>query len=339
MSPVYLPDTPDRCSVTAPALMPPSTRRLGSGILIAVVSALAFASSGPVAKPLIEAGWSIGATLLLRMAGAAIVLSPWLVRAVLADRTLLRRQWPTFVGFGLTGVAGCQLFYFSAMQRMPVAVALLIQYLAPVLLVAWVWMRTRRRPSRAVLMGTLLAVAGLLLVVDLAGASFDALGVALALGAAVCAALYFVLAEHSAGRVPPVALAAGGLVVGAILMGALCLTGILPYAAPPVSTELVGTVVPWFVSILWVAGVATSLGYGLGILAVPRIGARLASFVGLSEVLFAMLFAWLLLAETPTLVQAGGAALILAGVVLVRSDSAQPAAAPRTASVPVVPAP
>jgi drug/metabolite transporter (DMT)-like permease len=309
-----------------------------AGIVVGLASALAFASSGPVMKPLLEAGWSLGAALLLRMGGAALLLSPWLVAAVRRDPGMLRRHWRLVVGFGLTAVAGCQLLFFSAMQRMPVAIALLVQYTAPVLLVVWVWARTRRRPSAVVLAGTAVAIVGLVLVIDLTGASFDPIGMLLALGAAVCLAAYFVIAERTGDTMPPLALAAGGLVVGTTLLAVLCATGVLPFVAPAVSTDLLGASMPWFVSVAWVVVVATALGYGLGVLAVPRIGARLASFVGLTEVLFAVLFAWLLLGETPTLVQAAGGALILTGVVLVRADGAT---APRgeAAIVPVVPAP
>lgn len=324
--------------MTATTTLPGVAQARTTGVFIGLASALAFASSGPVTKPLLEAGWSVGAALLLRMGGAALLLSPWLVRALVRDRSLLRRHWLLVVGFGLTGVAGCQLFFFSAMQRMPVAIALLVQYIAPVLLVLWVWARTRRRPSAVVLAGTAVAVVGLVFVIDLTGASFDPVGMLLALGAAVCLAAYFVIAEHTTDRMPPIALAAGGLLVGAILMGILCLAGVLPFVAPAVSTDVLGASLPWFVSVAWVALVATAMGYGLGILAVPRIGARLASFVGLTEVLFAVLFAWLLLGEAPTLVQALGSILIVAGVVLVRAD---PVSSPQgeAATVPVVPAP
>lgn len=324
------------------ATLPPPVVARGrtTGVLIGAASALAFASSGTVMKPLLEAGWSLGAALLLRMAGAALLLSPWLIRAMMRERGFLRRHGLLIVGFGLTGVAGCQLFYFSAMQRMPVAVALLIQYLAPVLLVAWVWARTRRRPAAAVILGTVVAVAGLVLVIDVAGARFDLLGTVLALGAALCLAGYFVIAERTGDRVPPLAFAGGGLVTGALIMAVLCATGVLPFVAPPVSVDYAGVVVPWFVSVVWVVLVATTMGYGLGVLAVPLIGARLASFVGLTEVLFAMLFAWFLLGEAPTLVQAAGGVLILAGVVLVRSDASGPGSPKGEAAiVPVVPAP
>jgi drug/metabolite transporter (DMT)-like permease len=305
-----------------PAAVSPVPRTAAtSGLVLAVVSALAFSSSGPFMKPLLEAGWSLGAALLVRMGVAGLILSPALIRAVRRERGFWRRHGLLVAAFGLTAVAGCQLFYFSAMQRMPVAVALLIQYLAPVLLVLWVWLRTRRAPSRLVIAGSVIAMTGLVLVVDIAGARFDLLGTLLALCAAVCAAAYFTIAERSGDRLPPLALASGGLLVGTALIGVLCLVGVLPWATPDVTVVLAGVTLPWYVPLLWVAAVGTTLGYSLGVLAVPRIGSRVASFVGLSEVLFALMFAWLFLAETPAPIQFLGGALLLAGVVLVRLDA------------------
>lgn len=311
-----------------------------TGLAIAVASALAFSSSGPFVKPLLDGGWSLGAVLLVRMGLAALLLSPALVRAVLRQRGFLRRHGLLIVSFGLTAVAGCQLFYFAAMQRMPVAVALLIQYIAPVLIVIAVWVRTRRSPSRAVLIGSVVAMAGLVLVVDISGARFDLLGTLFALCAAVCAAAYFVIAGRAGDDLPPLALAAGGLLTGALLMGVLVLTGVLPFAAPSITVSLAGLELPGILPLLWVGGVATTVGYALGVIAVPLIGARLASFVGLSEVLFALGFAWLLLGETPAPVQFAGGALILVGVVLVRMDAGSPTEQKtETASIPVIPAP
>jgi len=327
--------------VIAPSAGFGSTARLRTtGLVMGVVSALAFSSSGPFVKPLLEAGWSLGAALLVRMGVAGLVLSPALLVAMRRQRGFLRRHWRLIAGFGLMPVLGCQLFFFSAMQRMPVAVALLIQYLAPVMLVAAVWVRTRKAPSPLVLWGSLVAMIGLVLVVDISGASFDLVGTLLALAAAVCVCAYFVISERAGDDLPPLALAASGLLTGAIVMGLLCLTGIMPFEAPAVSVVLAGVEVPWWMPLLWVAGIATTLGYAFGVMAVPRIGSRVASFVGLSEVLFALMFAWVFLAEVPAPIQFAGGALILVGVVLVRAD----ASSTRTpkglaATAPVVPAP
>lgn len=321
-------------TASLPAIGAQPTHRVStSGLVLAVASALAFSSSGPFIKPLLEAGWSLGAALLVRMGVAGIILSPALVRAIRRQPGFLRRHWRLILAFGLIPVLGCQLFFFSAMQRMPVAVALLIQYLAPVMLVAFVWLRTRRAPSALVLWGSAVAIVGLVLVVDISGASFDLLGTLFALAAAVCVCAYFVISERAGDDLPPLALAAGGLLTGSGIMAILCLTGIMPFTAPAVTVVLAGVEVPWFVPLLWVAAVATTVGYAFGVMAVPRIGSRVASFVGLSEVLFALGFAWIFLAEVPAPIQFAGGALILVGVVLVRADA-------RTAGVtPVVPAP
>lgn len=309
-----------------------------SGLLMAVASALAFSSSGPLIKPLLEGGWSLGAALIVRTGVSGIILAPALIMALRRNPVAVRQNAWLIIGFGLTAVAGCQLFFFSAMQRMPVAVALLIQYLAPVLLVALAWIRTRRTPSRLVLAGSVVAVAGLVCVVDIAGAQFDLLGTILALGAAVCVGAYFLIAERTGDRLDPLALASGGLLTAALVFALLLVTGIMPFAAPDITVTLAGTELPWWVPLLWVAAVATTVGYALGVLAIPRIGSRVASFVGLSEVLFALGIAWLFLGETPRLIQFFGGALILVGVVLVRLDanSASVAAldAPSAATVP-----
>ncbi|QPE05763.1 EamA family transporter [Microbacterium schleiferi] len=320
--------------LTAPA------RRSSSlvGLAIGLLSALSFASSGSFMKPLMEAGWSLGATLLLRMGGAALILAPVLIVTIRRRPGFLRKHGLLIVAFGLTGVAGCQIFYFAALQRMPVAMALLIQYLAPVLLVGLAWVRTRRAPSRRVLAGSVLAIAGLVLVVDIAGASFDLIGTLLALGAAACTAAYFLIAEKTGDDIPPLALASGGLITGALLMGVLVGTGLLAFTAPAVDIVLAGVSMPWYIPIVWVIVVATAGGYAFGVRAGSMLGSRVASFVGLTEVLFALLIAWLVIAEVPTAMQAVGGAMILAGVILVRSDPGV-AAKEEAASVPLVPAP
>ena len=117
-------------------------------------------------------------------------------------------------------------------------------------------------------------------------------------------------------------------------MAVLCVSGILPFQAPSVTVVLAGVEVPGILPLLWVAGVATSIGYAFGVMAVPRIGSRVASFVGLSEVLFALGFAWLFLSEVPAPIQFVGGALILVGVVLVRLDEpATTAALPAPSAV------
>ena len=66
---------------------------------------------------------------------------------------LLRRGRGRVAAFGLVAVAGCQLFYFNAIERMPVGVALLLEYLGAVLVVGWLWLRHGQRPRRLTVAG------------------------------------------------------------------------------------------------------------------------------------------------------------------------------------------
>ena len=298
-------------------------RRPVLGLGVALASAAAFATSGAFAKPLLLAGWAPGAVVTLRISiAAAVLLVPTLV-ALRGRWGLMRRNAWVVVGYGLTGVAGCQLAYFNAVTHLSVGVALLLEYLAPVLIVGWLWARHRQAPGRLTLLGMGFAVVGLLLVLDvLGGASVNLVGALWGLGAALCLVLYFLLADHVDDGIPPIAFAGSGLVVGAVVLWLAALTGILDMSRGATEVLVRDAQVAWWVPILVIALVAAAFAYVAGIAAVRMLGAKVASFVALTEVLFAVVFAWIVLAELPTPVQLVGGALIVAGVVAVRSDEA-----------------
>ena len=293
--------------------------RTGAGLGLAVVSAASFGLSGTLAKGLLDAGWSAGAAVVVRVALAALVLAvPALV--LLGGRWhLLRDSAGVLAGYGLVAVAGCQLAYFNAVTHMQVGVALLIEYTAPVAVIGWLWLRHGQRPGRVTVAGAVLAALGLVLVLDLvSGADLSVTGVAWALGAMAGVAVYFVLSASDTNGLPPVVLAAGGLALGAAGLVVAGLVGVVPFAASTAPVSYDGTTVPWWLPVLALGLVTAALAYVTGIAASRRLGPRLASFVALGEVLFAVVFAWLLLDELPRAVQVLGGGLIVAGVVVVR---------------------
>ena len=232
---------------------------------------------------------------------------------------LVRAQLRTIAVFGLAAVAGCQVAYVNAIEHLPVGVALLLEYLAVVLVALWVWLRTGRAPTRLTWIGMAAAVAGLVLVLDLTGATAPALvGVLWGLLAAVGLTAYFVAAANESG-LPPIALAAFGMLAGAAVLAGLGLTGLLPMAFSTAPVHVGGADLPAWAAVAELAVVAAALAYLLGTVAARRLGSTVASFVGLTEVLFAVLFAWLLLGELPAPVQLAGGALIIGGVAAVRA--------------------
>src|SRR4029079_8785496 len=79
-----------------------------------------------------------------------------------------------------------------------------------------------------------------------------------------------------------------------------------------------GVEVPWWLPMLALGVVSPAFAYVARILASRTLGARMASFAALLEVLFAVVFAWLLLGQLPHGLQLVGGVLVLAGVVLVK---------------------
>jgi len=303
-----------------------SMRGVRLGLPLAIGAAFAFGMSGAWARGLIDAGWTPGAAVTARVWVAALVL---LVPTVLSLRgrwAVLRKNAGMVAAYGLLAVTATQLCYFQAVAVMDVGLALLIEYTAPIAVILWLWLRRGERPSRRSVIGAAIAFVGLVLMLDIiTGAEVDVAGILWALAAMVGAATYFLLSAKADTGLPPIALAGGGLLLGAIALTVAGLAGILPIAwTTDDITYRFGTV-PWFVPVLAIGLIATALAYVLGIASTRMLGSRLASFVALSEVVAALLFGWLLLGQLPDLLQALGGALVLVGVVVVKLGEPRPA--------------
>lgn len=298
-----------------------------TGLAFAITSAFCFGLAGATASAMFDAGWSAGAAVTVRVSLGAVVLSVPALLALRGRWVAVRGQARLLLTYGVLAVAGAQLCYFYAVSYLPVGVALLIEYTSPVGVVAWMWARHRQRPTRLTLVGGTIALVGLALLIDAFGShtSLEPRGVAWALAAMVGATAYFVISGHGESGVPPVALAWFGLTIAAVTMGFVGLTGALPLHAATRDVAYRGMAVHWLVPVVVLGVVTAALAYLTGVAGVRRLGARLASFVGLTEVLAAVLFAWLLLAQLPTPLQWLGGVLVLGGVVVVKWGEPEPA--------------
>ncbi|MDL2078032.1 EamA family transporter [Streptomyces sp. GXMU-J15] len=294
----------------------------GVGLGLALVSALAFGGSGVAAKPLIEAGLDPLHVVWLRVAGAALVMLPLAVR----HRDLVRRRPALLAGFGLLGVAGVQAFYFASISRIPVGVALLVEYLAPALVLGWVRFVQRRPVTRAAALGVVLAVGGLACVVEVwAGLSFDVLGLLLALGAACCQVGYFVLSDQgadSADDAPdPLGVIAYGLLVGAAVLTVIARPWSMEWSVLGESARMNGTPVAAALLLSWIVLIATVLAYVTGVVSVRRLSPQVAGVVACLEAVIATVLAWVLLGEHLSAPQIIGGAVVLLGAFIAQSSA------------------
>lgn len=290
----------------------------GVGISLAALSSVTFATSGPLAKFVIDAGFSaVQVTLIRLIASTALILAGVAVFRPSALR-LHRRDLPTIIGFGLFGVAGAQAFFFVAVARMPVAIAMLLEFTAPVFVALWVRFVRHRHLGPVVWGGIAIALAGLAIVVEIWRiGGLDLIGCLAALASAVCSAGYFLIGERAVAHREPTSVLAGGLVVGLVVIAAVSPPWLLPLGRLGVR-EVVVTSLPVAVVIGLLVIVSTVVPYLAGLTSLRHLRPAAASVLGLIEAPVAAAIAWWLLHQAMSPVQVFGGVLVLAGAALVQ---------------------
>ncbi|MEZ0065049.1 drug/metabolite transporter (DMT)-like permease [Streptacidiphilus sp. MAP12-20] len=308
-----------------PAPTPARSHR-SLGLSLALVSAFAFGGSGVAAKPLIEAGLSPLQVVWVRMAGSAALLLPVVIR----HRDLPRRRPWLLVGFGLLGVTLVQVSYFFAIARIPVAIAMLLEYLGPTLLLGYVRFVQRRPVTRAAALGALTATLGLALVVEVwtGLGGLDPLGVVFGLCAACSQVGYFVISEKAgraasaspADHIDPIALSGYGLLIGALVVTPLAQPWTLPWHVLGGEAAMGSRQVPAIGLALWMVLVSTVLAYLTGVASVSRLSAPVAAVVAFLEAVVATVLSWFLLGEHLATPQLLGGALVLIGAFVAQTS-------------------
>jgi drug/metabolite transporter (DMT)-like permease len=244
--------------------------------------------------------------------------------ALFAPRKLkVRREHvPVLLGYGLLGVAGVQLLYFVAAGRIPVGIAILLEFVSPVLIALWVRFVRRHRLPRPVWGGIALAMAGLSLVAQVwQGVTLDGVGLLAGFGAALCSAGYFLLGERAVADIDPLGLVTWGMVVGAVAICVVAPPWTWPARLLDVEVEFGAWHPPvWLLMVLLVL-VATVLAYACGISSLRHLPASVASVLGLVEPVITTVAAWLLIGEELAWPQLLGSAILLTGAYVVQRNS------------------
>jgi len=297
-----------------------STKSVGLGF--AVFSAITFGGSGPFAKALIGAGFTPEQAAWLRILGAAALLIPLvLIFRGTAGLRAARGSWKALILYGVTGIAGCQTLFFIAASRLPVGVALMLEFSGPVLVVAWLKFGQKVAVPRSAALGVGIALIGLATVVEIwSGLRLDAVGLLAGLGAAACQATYFILIDKLTGAADPLVMTAAGSVVGAVLLTLISAPWGIPWHALVDTIAIGHRHAPGWVLATWLIVVSTVVAYLAGAAAIQRLSAAIAGAVAYVEVVAASIFALILLGETLSTNQIIGGVIVLAGAFVAQSS-------------------
>ncbi|WP_200942288.1 DMT family transporter [Angustibacter sp. Root456] len=303
-----------------------SSARAASGVAFAVAASVLFSLNATASKLVLQHGLTSIELVSLRSAGAAVLLLAF--TAITRPRTLRvsRRELGFLAVYGICGIAMVQWLYFVALSRMPVGVALLLEYTAPLMVALWVRFARGEAVRSRVWAALALCLGGLALVAQVwDGLTLDGVGVLAGLGAAAALATYYLMGERGLGQRDPVSLMAWIFSFSALLWAAVVPWWSFPFEALTRPAPLPGGVdVPVGVLVAGIVLLGTVTSFGLVLLAVGRVGAARVGILGMLEPVGSGLVAWWVLSERLRPVQLLGAGVVLVGIVLAETARRRP---------------
>ena len=303
---------------------PGRVRRPLVGYAMVLSAALLFALNGTVSKVVLSSGISSLELTQVRATGA---FAGFALALLVTRRSALRvrlRELPYLIVFGIAGVAFVQWLYFVAISRLPIGIALLIEYLAPIGIALYARTFLHEPVRRRIWLALGLALVGLSLVVEVwGGLALDGIGVAAALSAAVAYAVYVLMAEHAVKRRDPASLLAYGFLFAALFWAVVRPLWRFPAARVDDDVSLLGHLsgfsAPVWLLLLFVVVGGTMVTFLLVTAALRHISATTVGIVAMLEPVAASVIAFAWLGESFGISQLVGGSIVLAGIVLAQT--------------------
>ncbi|MUG98627.1 EamA family transporter [Scytonema sp. UIC 10036] len=273
------------------------------GLLAMLLTVVAWAIAANVANHLFLAGVQpfelAGASAIVATFGLAILDSLF---GRSHARPINRQQFA--LGLILVGLVGAD---YLAIQRLPVAVAIVLLFTAPILVVLWTALTSRCLPSRPVLVALSLSIIGILLVSNLLASKelVDWFGILVGLSTAVFFAAYIVLSERVSGTQETIGVMLKVFAIASLFWIAYQLTQGVPWRLFEPKNIL---------SVFYVGLAGNLLPYLLFFWCIQRVQAERAAIAATLEPFVAGVLAWVWFDQTLSLMQILGGFLIVAAI-------------------------
>ncbi len=322
-------DTPYSRAVTT--LADRTTRSVPTGFVLVVGGALLFIVNAGVSRVALRAGVDPLTLTSVRVTGTAAALV--LVAAALR-RSALRppggRLGLVLVVHGLVGVAALQWTYFVAIDRLPVGMALLLEYQAPILVALWARLVQRENVRGRMWVGLALATVGLGAATGIGhGLAFDLVGVVAGLGAAVCFATYFLIGEHGVDRLDPVRVILWSFLVATVALNVVSPVTDFPAGLLTADVSMLGRLAdrqaPVWTLLVWVVLPGTLVPFGVELAALRHLPATTVTMVAMLEPVGVIALGWVWFYESLDAVAVLGGAAVVVGILLAQSARRAPA--------------
>ena len=284
---------------------------------------VAFSINAGVSRIALDSGISAAVLSGVRAVGSASLLG----LAVLLFR---RSQWRipkqdhgVLLIYGLVGVGIMPLFYFEAISRIPIGLALLLEFLAPVWVALWARIVRRQEVNRLLWPAVSLPVVGLAVIAGAGLGDLDPVGILAGIACSFAFATYFIFGERLVSRSDPIAVTFWGFSISGILWTVVGLTGFasawwsISLTDDAQTPEAVGgLVVPLGLVLLWVVALGTVIPFSAETTAMKFIPAIYVSIIATAEPVGSAVVAWWLFDQTLEAGQIIGGLIVVSGIVL-----------------------
>ncbi len=296
-----------------------STRSQAIGAVMYLIAAFLFALNGSIAKAQIEAGLNAVQVTEIRTLGCALVLLVVLAITRPASLKVRRSEVPFLLVFGILAYLLTPFLFFLSVSLLPVAIAALLAFLAPVLVALWLRFVKHEPVGRSIWVALALVIGGLLLVSQVwSGMTLNPLGVVYGLLTAAALAAYLLLGEEGAKRRDVMSLAFWGFAIATITWSILAPWWNFPWSILGTTTSMLDgaiTGIPvWSLVIVMI--VVSVVPFVLVLASLQRIGAQRGGILGTTEPVWAAIIAFVLLGEVISPTQGLGGLIVLAGVIV-----------------------
>jgi drug/metabolite transporter (DMT)-like permease len=312
--------------VDAPTVLPEGRTddKTRLGYIMVATAATLFAVNGSVSKVVLGSGLSSLELAQIRNTSAAILFLLFLLAFAPARLRVGRRELAFLVAFGLVGIALVQWLYFVAIEHLPVGVALLIEFTAPLFVALFARFVYREQIRRRIWVAVAMCITGLALVVELwAGVAFSTVGVTAAFGGAFALTAYLLMAERERRHRDAASLSFYGFLFAALLWAVINPLWTFPWDVLDEDVSLQGNLseysAPVWALVGFVVVIGTMVTFSLLVASLRHISATRASIVSTLEPVVATVVAWAWLGETFGVTQLVGGAVVIAGILVAES--------------------
>ncbi len=294
----------------------PFNRSINLGFAAIAFAAFLWATAAIAASHLFQAGVTPTELTMLRSVIATIGLGVMSYGRKIGE---WRWDWQIF-GLGLS-LAFVTVTYYVAISRLPVAVAIVIQYTAPALIVFLNALRYRRLPARATGLAAIVALLGVMLVSELGTLhlQLDPFGFAAAILSALFFASYTLLSEAVVNRYGAIGVMLRGFAISSVFWL------IVQFSQGFSPTLLQFHNLP---GILFVGIGGTLIPFSLLCWGIQQVKAERGAIGATLEPVLAAILAWLVLGQALSLKQILGSLLVLGAITSLQIQRSRPALTP-----------